>query len=659
MLLKRMDETIAQGLYDLDAGPAEVEVYLAEPSLQNNLVHWEIVDDGFVPRELLHYNDTADGSNTLNGSWQKFYASGADLGERVIYNGSSIYFANGFPNFGGVAKATIYLRYSPGFLRWLSAFDSTAAETLRNEVPAFEEIMENRETKKLPTAWHDFKAPRNRWPLLTVCRLSNGKRLVHWLNESPGNYEALTELDIDVRHSWELMHFLTAPETMDKELIADEFQSGSGLGRNAFGKTFKLEEINRSEYQRLMGALPKSSRSELLDLWSKKAEYRVKVAPSPDASSLIFLPEGNLSYRELKHFIDSENEKKTRFYEAKNAKKSGNEDRESLKAARPEVIPVAESATVFLTNIEGGQKKKRIIQQIFYSVSLGYLQVLNAEILNSGIQYAVVEYMKKALTGQDADTPSVYRYWTDILTNALQKQPVAAWELYHNFQRYAKNFKGDELIDKLGARTYFKVIGKVLRLQHLIETARTDPAALHTNEFQQQLIQIESGNGIKRGVFGAMKTTIPTAAELIGNESCELLRNKQKTKLDNFIRQSWAGVPDADFAVFVRGALTGMLLNELCWSVQQEGRRFTATQGRHPSRLRGRELIDVFDKGIGLLMNLDKAQLFNCRLLPFVKSMELESRRDSFNSGLIIGMVYFEKKNNDNNSDENNEVKND
>lgn len=62
----------------------------------------------------------------------------------------------------------------------------------------------------------------------------------------------------------------------------------------------------------------------------------------------------------------------------------------------------------------------------------------------------------------------------------------------------------------------------------------------------------------------------------------------------------------------------------------------------------------MFNKGIGLLMNLDKEQLFNCRLLPFLKSLEPESRRDSFNSGLISGMTYFEKK-----SDDNNEVKHD
>ena len=402
-----------------------------------------------------------------------------------------------------------------------------------------------------------------------------------------------------------------------------------------------------------MGVAPENTRADVLDLWSKKLQYRRKVAPSPDTSTLIFLPEGELTYSELKEFIDKENEKKNLYFDAKKNGGKSEEEREELKALRPEIIPTPYSTTVFLTNLEGSTKKKRIIQQIFPDVSLEYLQVLNAELLQSNLENTVVDYMKSALTGQTGDTPSVYRYWTEVFTRALQRQPISAREVFANFQRFARSQSGEALIDKLGARRYFRVIGKLLRLQHLIMTAREEPAKLLTNEFQQELVRIEQFNLISRGVFGPMSTTVPSGAELIG-EAYGLLRDKQKSKLDNFIRQAWVGVPDSEFPIFVRGALAGMLLNELCWSVQQEGRRFSATQGRHPSRLRGRELQNVFNKGIGLLMNLDKEQLFNCRLLPFLKSLEPESRRDSFNSGLISGMTYFEKK-----SDDNNEVKHD
>lgn len=653
MLLKRIDETLTQGLYDLDGGPAEVEVYLVEPSIGEGIVNWEVVREGMVPRELLHYNDAADGSGEYNRSGQKFYAASVPLGQRPLYNGSVFCFSDNWPCFGGVAKAGIYLRYSRGFIDWLATFDSSAAAKLSEEIPLFEALMEKKDTKKLPAVWHKFKALPQKWPLIVLCQLSDGRFLVHWLDKDAKEAGPLEALGIDVAHSRELMKFFTTPVTAEFEQIAEEFQIGSGLGRNAFGKEYKLDAIRRSEYLRLMGVAPENSRADVLDLWSKKLQYRIKTAPSPDTSTLIFLPEGELTYSELKEFIDKENEKKSLYFEAKKNAGKSREEREELKALRPEIIPTPYSATVFLTNLEGSTKKKRIIQQIFPDVSLEYLQVLNAELLQSNLQNTVVDYMKSALTGQTGDTPSVYRYWTEIFTRALQRQPISAREVFANFQRFARSQSGEALIDNLGARRYFRVIGKLLRLQHLIVTAREEPAKLLTNEFQLELVRIEQFNLISRGVFGPMSTTMPSGAELIG-EAYGLLRDKQKSKLDNFIRQAWAGVPDSEFPIFVRGALAGMLLNELCWSVQQEGRRFSATQGRHPSRLRGRELQNVFNKGIGLLMNLDKEQLFNCRLLPFLKSLEPESRRDSFNSGLISGMTYFEKK-----SDDNNEVKHD
>ncbi len=660
MLLKRIDETLLQGLYDLDGAPDDAEVYLVKPSIGDGLVNWEVVREGVVPRGMLHYDDTADGSNNLNGSWQKLYASGDALSEAVIYSGSSVFFSRGAPNFGGVAKAAIYLRYSKGFIDWLGGFDPAAAEKLRNEVPVFESVLDPAK-KKLPADWHRFKPlPKPKWPLIVVCSLSDGRYVVHWLSRNCEDAAPLESLGVDVTHSRELMNFLTAPKRSKLELIAEEFQMGSGLGRNAFGKEYKLNAIRSSEYLRLMGMFPENTREEIIDLWNNKLQYRIKCAPSPDTSYLIFLPENEeCRYSKLKEFIDGQNEQRNLYIEAKKQAGKSGDERETIKALRPEDIPASASTTIFLTSMEGGQKKKRIIHQIFSNVAVEYLAVLNAELLNSNLQYAVVDYMKSALTGQSGDTPSVYRYWTEIFTSALRKRPISAREVFANFQRFAKSQSGESLIDKGGARRYFYVIGKLLRLQHLIETEREDHKKLLSDEFQQELVQVERFdlNVIRRGVFGSMSgKTAPSGADLIG-EAYDLLRDNQRAKLDHFIRQAWAGAPEAEFAVFVRGALTGMLLNELCWTVQQEGRRFTATQGRHPSRLRGHELQAVFNKGIGLLKNLDKEQRFNCRLVPFLKSIESESRRESFNDGLISGMVYLEKKSDVNTGiDDRNEV---
>lgn len=652
MLTKYMDELALSGRFDLDLN-GNVDVYLVELkgfTEDKGLAEWEIVDEGPLPLGWLHYNDASDGALTLFGSWQKFYSQNCDFGQKPIYNGSTILYKDGSPNFGGIAKATIYLRYSRGFNNWLKEIDPQASTVICLERDHFDKLIgdkESNKTRRMPTKWNTFKAPKEKWALPVVCKLSNGKRLVLGLSESVENdWDDIEDLDVDIQRSLELMSFLDTPKVEDKEVISEDFQMGSGLGRNAFGKTYKIDKVSDSEYVRLMGCIPETSRKELLDIWSNKLGYRSNFAPNPDTSELIFLPEGDLSFSELKQFIDDEKQKKTLFFEAKKLKKKANEDVEPKIAVRPNIIPVPASskATVFLVNIEGGQKKKVIIQQVFPSVCLDYLSSLNEELLHSNTQGNIVGYMKYALTCQDSKTPSVYRYWTTVFTSSLQLNYISANEVFYGFQRFCKAFRGDELIEKGKARDYFWVIAKLRRLQHLIHTARTAPDKLSTLEFNNELKRIEQYKLTTKGVFGMvrqMKDT-PNSAELVGNVY-DVLREKQKSKLDVFVKQAWQGVPDDDFASFIRGALVGMLLSELTWMVKNEGRSFSVTQGRHPSSLRGEQIQSIITKGVGLLVNLDKQQIFNCKTLPFIKSCTEESRKDTFNSGLIMGLVFIHK----------------
>ena len=97
--------------------------------------------------------------------------------------------------------------------------------------------MENARTKKLPAVWHKFKAPRDQWPLVSICRLSNGKQLVLWLLADGTDDWTLDELEIDAARSREVMGFLVPPEVADLELVAEEFQAGSGSGAMRSGKS--------------------------------------------------------------------------------------------------------------------------------------------------------------------------------------------------------------------------------------------------------------------------------------------------------------------------------------------------------------------------------------------------------------------------------------
>ena len=651
-----MDETILSGQYDLEDSD-EVTVVLIAPELKmgsdNKLVvDWNEVNRNTVSKKHLFYDDTADPSNALFRSWQYFYKSGNSLaqGNNTPFAGCSSMFKNGLPCFGGIAKATAYMRYSKGFAEYLRTFDVTAAQLVMNENATFRQLFENEDNCKLKKEWlGKFKQEKGSWPLPVLTKLTNGKYLVFGLKEQEDQslYDDLDDLNVDISRSLGIMDFLRKPESAEREMLLDLFQMSSGLGRNPFGKT--VLEAGRTEYLRLMGNIPESGRTQILDFWKNRAEYRIKFAPNPDNSSLLFLPDDNLTYSELKNHIDNENLRREIYFASKQKQQGkGNDDVEAKKIQRPSMIPVNRRADIFLVNVEGSQKKKLVIQRSIPSVSVRYFAALNEELLNSNLQYTLVNYMKSALTGQDRDTPSVYVFWTDVFTRALQKQCISARPVYAKFQSFASTMSGEDLIKNRKAVQYFFLIGKMLRLAQLIDTAKEASGLLGTSDFALQLNKIETFQIVsKQGVSGTMtKENVPSGVEIIG-ESYSFLRDYEKQKFDSFVRQAFSGVPGEDFTIFCRGALTGMLLQNLCWCVTNAGRRFTVTQGRHPTRLRGAEITALFIKGIGLLQNLDKSQLFNSRMLPFIKSVEEESRRDAFNSGMIMGMVYFEPKEKD------------
>ncbi|MEG0427495.1 MAG: hypothetical protein RR553_06325, partial [Akkermansia sp.] len=271
MFLKRIDETIQAGNFDLVKEDIQ-QVYLVEPfwdtespttgeqptseliqeeeeltappttSKQPNIVlHWKVIGNNIpVATHLLFYDDTPDGSNTYFTSWQKFYAERLKW-DNAPYAGCSALFSEGSPNFGGIAKATIYLRYSQGFIDWLQEFDKPAAQKITEEISTFEYLFTqkgNTDTKRLPTKWNDFKARKNEWALPCVCTLSDGKYLVLFLREqSSGDYSELEESGINVSRSLELMRLFQLPTHSSNEIISEEFQMASGMGRNAFGQS--------------------------------------------------------------------------------------------------------------------------------------------------------------------------------------------------------------------------------------------------------------------------------------------------------------------------------------------------------------------------------------------------------------------------------------
>jgi len=329
------------------------------------------------------------------------------------------------------------------------------------------------------------------------------------------------------------------------------------MGRNPFGSTPKLEDLRASEYVRLLGPDLAAPCTEVRRAWDERLRYRVKVAPNPDSSELLFYPEGEMPYGVLRDVITHEREKRERFFaqlkvSRKHRPLADTAEQPDIIAEIPNYLPRTHSATVFLTNLEGSQKKKLIILGIFPAVNLAYWQLLNTEFLESHLEPTVTGFCRAAISGHEKSSgtehaPSVYAYWTALFSAAIQSQFISILPAWNLFPRYCKAFNSHDLVgsDRAAprkARSYLELLGRLRRLQHIVGCSRA--GILDANGIRDQLADVEGANRIDYGVLDPMNTNQPgTAADYLG-EAYGLLRDKQRQKVDEFVRQSWQGTPE-------------------------------------------------------------------------------------------------------------------
>ena len=657
MIINFIDDVIRRGKYDLIASSENDIDFVEFKGFKNikkkikgiekelKVVEWKSFASCTVPANQFYYNDAVDTTVRTIKSWTKFYKKGKDLvPESELYFGGEHMMKKEGICFTGFAKVTAYLRYSDGFNKWLKDKDAKVAHLLAEENKLFQDVFVN--GKLDGSSWFDKFKPR-KWTIPAVTRLSDGTLIVLGLMDGDKTVlNVLEKIGINVKYSLELMkmfNFQDVSEDGNKSkgngIVDVKIQVASGNGRNAFGREYKVKELYGlpdSEYVKLLGYKPEASRDEIVHVFSNLLRYKVETSPNPKGSELIFFPKGELKYSGAKMWLDRENQRKY----SKKKKTKANEDVENIIVDAPNHIPSHSLATVLLIN-EDGRNKKTIVQQVFPSVSLEYLSMINRELLVSKTTWLIIEYMKSAICRKSEATPSVYQYWTRILTSLLSLDYVYGNEAYNCFQRYCTAYTCKELIEDRKINEYFRLTGKLLRLQHIVHTAKNEPERLYTVEFNSELEGIEKGRNIKKGIFD-MVIEKKSPLELVG-EVYNVLRLKEKEKLDAFIEQASSRVPAKDFDKFVRGALVGMQLNTMSWILKQEKRKFLMTQGRHPTTLRGDIIENIFCKGFGLLININKQNCFNGNVLPFIKSCAEESKKDTFNSGLIMGMGFYVK----------------
>ncbi len=683
MLLRYIDELAQSGQVRLNESDF-ADVRLLEPvnfreeknksGAREFKCFWKTNEECELPREMLFYDDTDDGSNALYGTWQKFAQSRKALKKcNAPTLGGSGVMKNGLPIAKSMIKCAIYLRYSQGYHDWLKSVDPTAIESIQNEIKLFTRLIEKPETLKLPVNWCKLdKIPRNLWALPVVSRSADGRAIV--LGLQPGldlekldkdDYEE-AEKSINLEYSIKLSNLLNVPAIRGKEVINGEFHVRSGLGRNAFGEETKPEDMRDSEYGRLLGPTLKTPSVDFRKAWSEihKVHYRVKITPFPLTSELLFFPEGQLAFADLRKLINEFNMDREKYFSYMKKKRESKgkinflqEENPEFLLRAPDYIPALAYTTVVAVAMEGSTKKKRTLMGVYPSVNMRYWSYLNREFIKSKLEYKVTNYSRAFIAGHESasknDPPSVYRLWTDLYTQSLQGQFISILPFWNFYQRYCKAFSRKELLENnKGSLPYLNILKNLRRLQHIIGFFRTGiPKDEALIELDVKLKEIETGKSIIYGVIDPMKKKDPLGGSELLGENYSLLWENQKRKIDEFIRLSWQGIPEKSYLLFIKGALVGMLLTDLEYWVKDAGRRFEASQGRHPSTLRGDLLPGIFSKGIGLLQNLNKEGKFNRRLTPFIISCVPDSRKDAFNNGLIMGMGFIPTKVNNSNQD--------
>lgn len=670
MILKYLDELAMYGEppeQEESANVSLVGVSHIEASESPKVVFKES-ENLDIPAKALYYDDTDDGSNEVIKSWQKFYRDESEFNaETSPVWGSNSFFKKGSTVLGSVLKAGVYLRYSKGFREWLRAKDSSAASQLDAEVNAFESVFESTEKKKLPSNWRKGFTSNDNWALPIVAVRDDGRFIVLGLNaEAVDNNAGLREeLDdevsdiIDIDSSLELSRLLKEPTERAIDVVDGELHVRSGLGRNVFAHEPK-DSITRSEYGRLLGPSLDATTQNTRQWWGyiRQFERRIPISPAPEKSSLVFFPEGELSYETLAKALRREQDRYETYRRAKEEAQDQKAsslirqrmDETPILADTPDFIPELHSMTIVATLLQGSaNQEKRVVAGVYPSVMLYYWKFLNHELLRQSLHGRIAWFSRAAITGQTGrwqnTPPSVYGVWTDVLTRALQRRWISMVPMWNQLPRYFKAFSSDSLIrDGSPTRTYLGILESMKRLQHLIGRFRETTSPDEKN-LRAELRRVEAGELIEYGVMNMSEARPPDNAKEVLGEWYDELWPYQQRRIDEFLRRSWQGAPREEYRSFIRGAMVGMLLSELSYRVQTNaGRRFEATQGRHPATVRGEIIEQLFAKGIGLLQNVGKETSFNSRVLPYIVSCVPESKTTAFNNGLIMGMAYIPSK---------------
>jgi hypothetical protein len=415
--------------------------------------------------------------------------------------------------------------------------------------------------------------------------------------------------------------------------ISHELQTAEGRGRNAFGKVRSLEKLlpkRPDEAMRVFGQDHTVNSAACLELFNRLPRHRIRMGENPETSHLLFIPYRASQLDNVAAAVkDVENN--NRQHQAK--KKNTEETLETKPVFLPTPLRHLKSKVIAAYK-EDGKKKFWIVTNLFPEVPLYYWQVLNEKL--RPIQGAYVAFFHACLANPKTEKipRCAYRDWTDLLTAALNREPFDRFVIWRNYATFLRQLPNQELLggEFPKAKTLRTLTPRLRELHHLIQLM-TDENNLDLN-------------------LGEIKAKVDAAsshpkeeetAQLLGPLWEDLLE-WQQAQLCRIHRDVCGGIPARDVSAYLKGALCGILLNNLVYQLSSEEfgieRRFDLSAGMHLTNLRGQALINRFLAAKDLVNGLppkDKARVYqpSRAVMNHLVGMTEISKTDAFNTGFV------------------------
>lgn len=416
----------------------------------------------------------------------------------------------------------------------------------------------------------------------------------------------------------------------------------TGVGRSAFGER---KEKTQGEISRNYGTQTGFDFQEALRNLDNLPRYQVMAGAMPDSSYFYFCTQDLATLNNVQKIIQEERDN---LKARKEQKTEGNKTEDGIKKL---VKPVSllpqfsesEKICIIFCAEEPGNKTKIISSEVFLQVPLQYWRLANQYMVANNWQYKLQHYQKCAIAGPKStqSPPSSYKLWTKLLTAIIHREKIHPEAYFRILSEFLKKHDSKSLESTFVARKY-EEIGKIIRQANQLIELETSKEIYQMNagDIEEQLNQTTRDKNMN-------KPEIQPFLDILGDKVKEGKLKTEKETITDILLNIQPQVPEKEFVLYAKGVIIGRILKKGLEKLHACGRKGVKIgRGTHPTKLRHttlhKEALQLVDLYEGVKKNPSEI-LFNQEFLPLLFKNLQDSKKDTFNAGLIAGLQIFIK----------------